>query len=61
MRDNKALILAFGQGLNNVARKHVELAIADTNHIQPNNTKKTVFLISIILIISTVLIWGLAR
>ena len=63
---NKALILAFGQGLNNVARKHVELAIADTDHIPPVHTKKiiflaTIFLASIILIITIALIWGLAQ
>lgn len=58
---NKALILAFGQGLNNVARKHVDLAIADTGQPVPANTKKVITLTAIGFIVLLVMIWGLTR
>lgn len=58
---NKALILAFGQGLNNVARKHVDLAIADTGQPVPANPKKVITLTAIGFIVLLVMIWGLTR
>ena len=62
---NKALILAFGQGLNNVAPKHVQLAIADTDHGQPNSKKYSLLIISAIVLLlfplAGVIIWSLAR
>ncbi len=58
---NKALILAFGQGQNNVASKHVDLAIADTEEVHTDNTKRNILLASIGLIIVAALAWGIIR
>ncbi|MBI3186713.1 MAG: AAA family ATPase [Gammaproteobacteria bacterium] len=57
---NKSLILAFGQGLNNVARKHVDMAIADTEHVRTDNSGIILLLGSIGLVIAIALIWRLS-
>lgn len=58
---NKALILAFGQGQNNVAGKHVDMAIADTEEAHTDHSKRNILLASIGLISVAALVWGLMR
>jgi MSHA biogenesis protein MshM len=56
---NKALILAFGQGKNNVTRKHINVAIADDNDDRSHASGKVLALAATFCLAVSASIWVL--